>query len=216
MNELQKHIAKLREDFMLGELSEGDVHVNPFSQFELWLSQAVTAQIPEVQAMALSTVNENNKPTSRIVYLREFVDGNFWFYGNYNSRKGKNLTHNPYACINFFWPTLERQIRIEGAVTPCDENYSDTYFNNRPRESQLGAWASAQSSELSSRKELEELLEHYRKKFDNQQIPRPPHWGGWVLKANYYEFWQGRKSRLHDRICYSFNQNNWEISRIAP
>jgi pyridoxamine 5'-phosphate oxidase len=216
MDDLNKHINKLREDFTKGVLNETDVNVDPSKQFEHWLAQAVEAAIPEVQAMTLSTVSEDNKPSSRIVYLREFENGNFWFYGNYESRKAKQLAANPHASLNFFWPSLERQIRIEGTVSICDAAHSDNYFNHRPLESQLGAWASAQSSVLSSRTELEEKLNHFEKQFENKAVQRPPYWGGWVLKANYYEFWQGRKSRLHDRICYSLENTGWEVSRIAP
>jgi pyridoxamine 5'-phosphate oxidase len=216
MDDLNKHINKLREDFTKGVLNETDVDADPSKQFERWLAQAVEAAITEVQAMTLSTVSEDNKPSSRIVYLREFENGNFWFYGNYESRKAKQLATNPNASLNFFWPLLERQIRIEGTVSICDATHSDNYFNHRPLESQLGAWASAQSSVLSSRQELEEKLNFFKKQFENKAVQRPPYWGGWVLKANYYEFWQGRKSRLHDRICYSLENNGWEVSRIAP
>lgn len=216
MNELKKHIINLREDFMRGELNENEVSADPFKQFSAWLAQAVEAAVPEVQATTLSTVSEDNKPSSRIVYLREFENGNFWFYGNYQSRKGRQLKINPNACLNFFWPALERQIRIEGTVSMCDEANSNSYFNQRPRESQIGTWASAQSSPLSSRQELEDKLTHYKKEFEDKPVQRPANWGGWVLKANYYEFWQGRKSRLHDRIVYQPVGNLWEIKRLSP
>ena len=216
MDDLKKHITKLREDFTKGVLNETNVNSDPSKQFENWLSQAVEAAIPEVQAMTLSTVSEDNKPSSRIVYLREFENDSFWFYGNYESRKAKQLANNPNASLNFFWPFLERQIRIEGTVSLCDAAHSDNYFNNRPLESQIGAWASAQSSVLSSRNELEEKLNHFKEQFENKPVHRPPYWGGWVLKANYYEFWQGRKSRLHDRICYASENDSWKIMRIAP
>lgn len=216
MDDLKKHITRLREDFTKGVLNETDVNQNPFKQFEFWLAEAVEANIPEVQAMTLSTVSSDQKPSSRIVYLREFENGNFWFYGNYESRKARQLAANPNASLNFFWPQLERQIRIEGTVSLCDAAHSDNYFNNRPFESQIGAWASAQSSTLSSRQELEDNLSRYKKAFENKPVQRPPYWGGWVLTANYYEFWQGRKSRLHDRICYEQENTNWKIIRIAP
>jgi pyridoxamine 5'-phosphate oxidase len=166
--------------------------------------------------MTLSTVSENNTPSSRIVYLREFRDDQFWFYGNYESRKGKQLKQNSAACLNFFWPQLERQVRIEGIVEVCHDSSSDAYFNNRPYESKLGAWASQQSGALNSREELEAQVERIRKEYEGKEIKRPPFWGGWILKANYYEFWQGRKSRLHDRICYELNNDQWQIKRIAP
>ncbi len=216
MDDLRNHINSLREDFTKGTLNESDVQENPALQFENWLQEAIKAMIPEVQAMTLSTVSEKNKPSSRIVYLREFDKNCFVFYGNYSSKKGKHLNQNPNACINFFWPELERQIRIEGVVVPCNTITSDSYFNSRPLESKLGAWASQQSELLQSRKELEEKLEFYKKQFEGKEVSRPSYWGGWVLKANYYEFWQGRKSRLHDRISYTLEKNNWIISRLSP
>lgn len=216
MDELRKKITQLREDFMMMTLDESDVSKRPSIQFETWLGDTMNAQVPEWQAMTLSTLSENHTPSSRIVYLREFGDDQFWFYGNYESRKGKQLRQNPAASLNFFWPQLERQIRIEGHVEVCHDQSSDAYFNARPYESKLGAWASMQSEQLSSRKELEGQVEHFRKEFEGKEIIRPPFWGGWILKANYYEFWQGRKSRLHDRICYELKKNEWQIKRIAP
>lgn len=215
MSEINQYINQLREDFIKGTLSENEVNTDPFFQFETWMVQAIKASIPEVQAMTLSTC-VNNSPSSRIVYLREFNNNHFYFYGNYDSKKGKSLLQNPNAALNFFWPDLERQVRIEGSVEIADNQMSDAYFNARPRESQLGAWASAQSSRLPSRKELEENLERMRKKFEGQTVIRPDSWGGWKLTAHYYEFWQGRKSRLHDRIAYEKINNKWEIFRLAP
>ncbi|NBU05065.1 MAG: pyridoxamine 5'-phosphate oxidase [Sphingobacteriia bacterium] len=216
MDELNKYISKLREDFTKGKLNKEDVHQNPAIQFETWLNQAVEAKIPEVQAMTLSTVSKNNSPSSRIVYLREFGENQFYFYGNYGSRKALQLKENSNACLNFFWPQLERQIRIEGHVKICDNAISDAYFNARPIESKIGAWASQQSEELVSREELEKCVEKFKNKFEGQEIKRPPYWGGWIFTANYYEFWQGRKSRLHDRICYNLKNTDWSINRIAP
>jgi pyridoxamine 5'-phosphate oxidase len=215
MSKASEHISRLREDFVKGTLNENDVNKDPFLQFETWLSQAIKAEVPEIQACTLGTVMDN-KPSSRIVYLREFNNNQFWFYGNYDSKKGKNLLKNKNACLNFFWPALERQIRMEGAVERATKEMSDAYFAARPRESQLGAWASAQSSKLSSRAELENKLEEIRKKFEGKDVPRPDNWGGWILTANYYEFWQGRKSRLHYRIAYERKENGWEIFRLAP
>jgi pyridoxamine 5'-phosphate oxidase len=216
MDEFQKHIAQLRDDFNFSTLNEKDVEANPFSQFEKWLLEAVSHKIPEVQAMQLSTVSANNSPSSRIVYLREFKNHQFIFYGNYNSKKGVELSRNPKAALNFFWPQLERQIRIEGEVKLVSSETSDLYFHSRPRESQIGAWASNQSEYILTRDELEEKTRFYDKQFQNKTVDRPPHWGGWALHANYYEFWQGRKSRLHDRITYSFTKNSWQINRLAP
>ncbi len=216
MDELKKRLTQLREDFMKGSLSEKDVSESPSEQFQLWLNEAMTAEIPEWQAMTLSTVSIDHRPSSRIVYLRQFENNQFWFYGNYNSRKALQLKQNPSASLGFFWPQLERQIRIEGTVEICNDSTSDAYFESRPFESKLGAWASSQSHKLKNREELEAQLEFYRKKFEDGNIFRPPHWGGWVFKANYYEFWQGRKSRLHDRIIYENNNGQWLIERLAP
>ena len=216
MDSLRKRITQLREDFMLMSLDESQVDKLPALQFEAWLNDAMTAEIPEWQALTLSTVSEKNTPASRIVYLREFKNDQFWFYGNYQSRKANHLKQNPNAAFNFFWPQLERQIRIEGTVTPCDASSSDNYFFNRPLESKLGAWASPQSTALQSRAELDKLVEKYRKEFEGKEVSRPPYWGGWILQATYYEFWQGRKSRLHDRICYELEKKEWKIKRIAP
>ena len=216
MDDLKSHISTLREDFTKGTLNESDVNKNPNLQFELWLSQAIASKIPEVQAMNLSTVSNQGKPSSRIVYLREFQNNDFYFYTNYNSKKAQDLFNNPNAAITFFWPELERQIRIEGLVEKASGEQSDAYYNQRPFESQIGAWASNQSHQLMSRNELEQKVEALKKQFTPETIKRPHFWGGLVLKANYYEFWQGRKSRLHDRICYELKNDNWIINRIAP
>ncbi len=216
MDDLHKHISKLREDFTSGTLSEADVKQDPALQFEVWLQQAVDSKIHEVQAMHLSSVSSENKPSSRIVYLREFEKNTFSFYTNYNSKKSLELLNNPNTAITFFWPELERQIRIEGTVEKASAAQSDAYYNQRPYESKIGAWASEQSHLLSSREELEQKVEQLKKQYTPETIARPDFWGGFVLKAKYYEFWQGRKSRLHDRICYTLKNNTWKISRLAP
>lgn len=216
MDPLKQHIQKLREDFTKGTLTEAEVDKFPSRQFEKWLAQAVEANILETQAMNLNTVSAEGRPSSRIVYLREFGNDQFTFYGNYNSKKAKHMEANPNVCVNFFWPDLERQIRIEGTVVKCSAQESDAYFNARPYESKLGAWASDQSDELTSRAELEKKVEEFRKKYSENDIKRPAHWGGWTLQANYYEFWQGRKSRLHDRIVYVLEDSNWNIKRLSP
>lgn len=201
---------------MQGSLSEKEVNKNPALQFESWLNEAMTAEIPEWQAMTLSTVSPELCPSARIVYLRQFQNHQYWFYGNYNSRKAAHLKQNPNASLSFFWPQLERQIRLEGSVEICHDGTSDAYFEGRPFESKLGAWASAQSSVLKNREELENQVELFRQKFEEGNIYRPPYWGGWVFTARYYEFWQGRKSRLHDRITYEKNNEHWLIQRLAP
>jgi pyridoxamine 5'-phosphate oxidase len=216
VDELREHIKKLREDFSRGTLDESEVEKDPSLQFKKWMQHAVEAQIIELQAMTLSTVSAGGKPSSRIVYLREFGDHNYTFYSNYESRKGQELMDNPNAALTFFWPHLERQIRIEGVVTRAPEEQSNNYFMNRPYESQVGAWASNQSGKLQSRQELETRISSLKNDMPPEKMKRPPFWGGFTLAANYYEFWQGRKSRLHDRICYTVNEKEWKISRIAP
>ena len=214
--ELRAHIQKLREDFQKGSLDEKDVEAAPADQFRKWMQDAVDARIIELQAMVLSTVNEKGWPSSRVVYLREFGSDNFTFYTNYNSKKGRDLQQNSRAAINFYWPHLERQIRIEGTVQRADSTISDAYYMNRPFESQVGAWASAQSKTLQNRTELEKEVEKLRAKYTPETIKRPEFWGGLTLQATYYEFWQGRKSRLHDRICYEQQNNSWNIFRLSP
>jgi pyridoxamine 5'-phosphate oxidase len=217
MDELRGHIARLREDFTQGRLDEGTADKDPAQQFRIWMHQAVEAQVPEVHAMNLCTVSKENKPSSRIVYLREFDGHDYWFYTNYKSRKGHELSENPNAAITFFWPQLERQIRIEGIVTIAPPDKSDTYFESRPAESRIGAWASKQSEILSSRDALEQAVNAVREKFGKDEIVRPPHWGGYKIRANYYEFWQGRPSRLHDRLAYIVaTDGNWTRFRLAP
>ena len=216
MSSLRDEIKKLREDFTKGTLNDTAVDPDPFQQFELWISQAIEAKIPEVQAVNLSTISAEGKPASRIVYVREFENGQFWIYTNYNSRKAKDMLQNPNISLTFFWPDLERQIRIEGTVKKAEKEKSDNYFNNRPRESQLGAWASNQSGVLKNREELEAAVETIRNKFEGKDVPRPDFWGGFEITATYYEFWQGRKSRLHDRISYTLENGDWKIKRLAP
>jgi pyridoxamine 5'-phosphate oxidase len=214
--EPSKHHIRLREDFTKGTLSENEVEKFPSKQFEIWIAEAIEAQIKETHAMNLSTVSPDGKPSSRIVYLREFGNDQFTFYGNYHSKKAKHIEKNPNVSLHFFWPDLERQIRIEGMVVKCSAQESDAYFDNRPYESKLSAWASDQSDELTSRAELEKKVEEFRKKYSEKDIKRPQHWGGWTVQANYYEFWQGRKSRLHDRIVYVLEDSSWKIKRLSP
>jgi pyridoxamine 5'-phosphate oxidase len=217
MDKIHSHIAQLREDFTKGELNETDVAKNPFTQFEKWVQEAVDASVLEVQAMNLATVDEAGKPSSRIVYLREYSNHQVTFYTNFESRKGQQISHSEFGCCSFFWPELERQIRLEGKLVKADDKVSDAYFNARPRESQVSAWASPQSKTLINRNELQDLITSIEKKFEGQTIPRPPFWGGYQLNITYYEFWQGRKSRRHDRICYEQTpSNDWLIKRLAP
>lgn len=216
MGALRDEIKKLREDFTKGVLTDESVKGDPFLQFEFWLMQASDAKIPELQAVNLSTVSKDGKPASRIVYLREFENNYFRIYTNYNSRKSKEMLNNPNVSLTFFWPDLERQVRIEGIARKAEAEASDNYFKHRPRESQIGAWASNQSSVLKNRGELEAAVEKFRLQFEGKDVPRPDFWGGFEIEANYYEFWQGRKSRLHDRVSYTLEKDKWKIARLAP
>lgn len=214
--DVKKRINSERRDFELAKLQEVELLDNPFDFFKQWLETAIKNEINEPNAFCLSTV-ENNKPSSRILYIRDLLENGLVFYTNYNSKKGKHLEQNQNACANFFWPELERQIRIEGTIEKASKDISDAYFASRPRESQIGAWASEQSKPMASRKVLEDLMEALRKDFENKPVPRPEFWGGYILKPTYFEFWQGRKSRLHDRFSYTLNDDqNWDILRMFP
>lgn len=216
MKSINQHINKLREDFLKGELSEENISHEPNVLFEHWFNEAINLEVNEPLAFNLATVNEENKPTSRIVYLREFGENKFYFFTNYHSRKAQELVKHPHICMNFFWPELERQVRIEGTVEKASKEKSDSYFEHRPKESKIGAWSSPQSKVIVNRNELENLVNENRLKFTTDEIPRPEFWGGFVITAHYYEFWQGRKSRLHDRISFTQEGDNWKINRLAP
>ena len=217
MDELRAYINKLRNDFSLQTLDEALVNKDPVLQFAKWFKEAVEAKVPDPNTMIVSTVSPEGKPTSRVVSLRNFNKNGFSFYTNYNSKKGKDISANPNVCLNFFWPQLERQLRVDGVATMQTTEESDLYFNSRPKESQLGAWASPQSEKVSSRKEIDEKLAKITEKFNGKEISRPPFWGGYTVKPTSLEFWQGRPSRLHDRILYTIlSDNSWKIERLAP
>ena len=217
MSHVNQHISQLREYFMKGELSETNLNKTPDLQFEQWMQDAIDAKVNEVVACNLATVDKNNKPSARIIYLREFGDNEFYFYTNYDSRKAAEIANNPNVCLTFFWPELERQVRIEGVISKkAEAEKSDAYFNARPQDSKIGAWSSPQSKVLKDREELNSFIENNKTKYKDQEIPRPDFWGGFIIKANYYEFWQGRKNRLHDRIAFAAESGNWKIERLAP
>lgn len=216
MSELNQHISQLREDFMKSKLSENGLLKMPDLQFEQWMKDAVESKVNEVQAFNLCTVSGDGKPSARIVYLREFGNNQFYFYTNYNSRKAMDISRNKNVSLTFFWPELERQIRIEGTIEFAEKEKSDAYFNQRPMESKIGAWSSPQSKNIADRNVLEKLVQQNTEKFKDKPIERPEFWGGYKITASYYEFWQGRKSRLHDRIAYTLENNDWKIERIAP
>ncbi|MGB0886567.1 MAG: pyridoxamine 5'-phosphate oxidase [Vicingaceae bacterium] len=217
MNEdLANYINEVRRDFSGKPLNEDSVLKNPLNQFNSWFEEAVNAQILDPYAMSLTTVNAIGQPSNRIVYMRDITDYGFIFYTNYNSTKGKDLSTNNKVALNFFWGELERQIRIEGEVEKVTAEVSDNYFAKRPRESQVGAWASNQSEEIESRLTLEEKIAFYTTKFKGIEIPRPAHWGGYIVNPKMIEFWQGRPSRLHDRIVYTKNGVDWRQTRVSP
>ncbi len=208
-------LSALRQDYLNAELSENDVLPNPLSQFAQWFGEAQNAQVAEPNAMTLATVNAAGQPSARIVLIKEARnDGVVWFT-NYQSRKGADLLHNAQAALLFFWQPLERQVRFEGVVERVSAAESDAYYHSRPVNSRLGAWSSPQSDIITSREVLETNLAHYAAEFGDEP-PRPPHWGGYILKPTYVEFWQGRASRLHDRVAYRLVDGAWQIVRLAP
>ena len=209
-------IADIRKDYQLKSLSEHEVAENPFAQFSVWWNEAIQSEIVEVNAMALSTVTSGGKPSSRIVLLKGYDEQGFVFFTNYSSDKGQQISQNHFAALLFFWKELERQVRIEGVVSKVSDEESDAYFNSRPVGSRLGAWASPQSQKISDREVLNKELMKFTEQFDQENIPRPTHWGGYRVKPTRIEFWQGRSNRLHDRILYEQVNDNWLVSRLAP
>ena len=210
-------IADLRKEYSSQSLSENDVETHPVDQFSNWWHQAVNSEIQEPNAMTLATASADGLPSARIVLLKGFDKDGFIFYTNYSSYKGVQLEENPKACLVFFWKELERQVRIVGLVNKASEKLSDNYFLSRPHGSQLGAWASPQSRIIESRDWLDNKYLEIEKDFKEKQLKRPPFWGGYVVKPIIIEFWQGRPSRLHDRIQYTLSENgNWKIERLAP
>ncbi len=211
------NIAQIRQEYSLKTLNEKDVCENPLDQLTIWLKEAVAAQVHEPTAFSLATVSPSGRPHNRIVLLKGIEDSSLHFYTNYQSQKGQDLAAHPYAAACFFWPELERQVRIEGTVRILDRQTSEQYFKTRPRESQIGAHASPQSQPISSREVLERKFKEMAEYFGDGEIPLPAFWGGYAIEAYSVEFWQGRQSRLHDRILFTRNINrNWEISRLAP
>ena len=217
MNIEKSTIQNLRKDYSSESLSEEDVLENPYLQFEKWFKEALNAEISEPNAMTIATASKEGIPSARIVLLKEFTLDGFVFYTNYNSQKGKELESNPYASLVFFWVDLERQIRIEGVVEKVSEEESSSYFYSRPKGSQLGALTSPQSQTIPNRKFLEDKLVELEEEYLVKDIPKPEHWGGYRVIPNRIEFWQGRSSRLHDRIVYIQSKDNtWKFERLAP
>ncbi|WP_438480711.1 pyridoxamine 5'-phosphate oxidase [Oleiharenicola lentus] len=209
-------LADMRKDYAMAGLLEKDLAPNPFDQFEQWFREAESAKITEPNAMTLCTVGTDGRPSARTVLLKGSDARGFVFYTNYESRKARELTAAPRATLLFPWVAMERQIIIEGAVTRVSRGEADVYFHSRPRASQVGAWASPQSTPIVGREVLEESFRAVEKKYEGREIPLPPHWGGFRVTAECVEFWQGRRSRLHDRLRYRRNGEIWIIERLAP
>ena len=210
-------IAAIRKDYMLKALLEKDVDANAIRQFDKWWQEAIESEIDEVNAMTLATASADGVPSARIVLLKAYSPQGFVFFTNYESFKGQQLLENPKACLVFFWKELERQVRITGLVQRVDASDSDEYFSSRPEGSQLGAIVSPQSRSIESREWLEKKLAEAGKQFAGQSLQRPNHWGGFIVKPVVMEFWQGRPSRLHDRLEYTLQDDgNWTRVRLAP
>ena len=212
-----QNIADLRKEYSRATLDLSNVHQDPIKQFEKWFDETLQAGVTEPNAMHLSTVDAQGKPSGRIVLLKGITNNKFLFYTNYQSKKGKELEENPACAITFFWPDIERQVRIEGIVERVDAQTSDEYFQSRPRSSQIGAWSSPQSTIINDRSILEQRVLQMEKKFESSKVlPRPHQWGGYQIDPLLIEFWQGRASRLHDRIQYVKIDGVWKAFRLAP
>jgi pyridoxamine 5'-phosphate oxidase len=217
MQKGMKGMDELRKEYSKASLDISDVNKDPIGQFDKWFKEALAAGIPEPNAFTLSTISEGGRPSARIVLLKGLDQRQFVFYTNYQSQKGKELDNNPACALTFFWPELERQVRIEGIATRVQESTSEQYFQSRPRGSQIGAWASPQSSVIANREILEAREREMEKKYDGMSLlPKPKQWGGFSITPVEIEFWQGRASRLHDRVVYYLADEQWTIHRLAP
>lgn len=216
MTNTATHIADLRKSYERAELGEDASHADPLRQFDQWLTEAIAAEVPEPNAMTLATVASNLRPSTRVVLIKGYDERGIVWFTNYDSRKGQELAGNPYAALQFHWTLLERVVRIEGLVEKVSDEESDAYFNSRPLDSRIGAWASPQSQVIAGRSVLVANAARYGAKF-LLKPPRPPHWGGFRLVPDTWEFWQGRKSRLHDRLRYTTESGGgWLRERLAP
>ncbi len=210
-------LDKIRKEYSKASLDISNVLTNPIDQFNKWFGEAMEAEVLEPNAMSLATVGSENRPSCRIVLLKGIEDDRFLFFTNYQSHKGKELENNPVCALTFFWPQVERQVRIEGSVTRVDDRKSEEYFQSRPLGAQIGAWSSPQSSVISGREILEERVKLIEKKYEGQSVlPKPHQWGGFQVEPSMIEFWQGRENRLHDRIEYRKVNGQWTMQRLAP
>jgi pyridoxamine 5'-phosphate oxidase len=214
--DLTPQLQQLRREYQQAELDGEQLLKDPIAQCELWIDQAIQTQMPDPTAMVLATANHEAQPSTRVVLLKGITDKQLIFYSHYDSHKGLDIDHNPFVAVNFFWPLLERQILIQGDIHRQKSEQSDAYFSQRPRDSQISAWASKQSQVIPSRAALAQQYQTYEKQFANQVIPRPENWGGYAITPFYIEFWQGREQRLHDRIAYELIGDFWQISRLSP
>tara|TARA_B100000900_G_scaffold380895_1_gene366937 strand:+ start:172 stop:864 length:693 start_codon:yes stop_codon:yes gene_type:complete len=213
---MKNKIADIRKDYKRASMSFEDLKSNPIDQFNIWFNNALRLDVMEVNAMVLSTISKDGIPSGRVVLLKNIDYVGFTFYTNYNSSKGIDMKFNPNVSATFFWPELEQQIRITGTVKRLDSESSDIYFNSRPKRSQIAASVSNQSSLIDDRSVLENEVYRLEKLYKNKDIPRPDHWGGYLLNPSKIEFWQGRESRLHDRCLYELHGNEWKMNRLAP
>ncbi|NVK75272.1 pyridoxamine 5'-phosphate oxidase [Marinomonas sp. CT5] len=213
---MNRDLHSIRRDYQFEDLLEEQAGNEPFTLFDTWLEKAIEACPDDPTAMTLSTVDQDGWPHSRVVLLKQRNDSGFSFFTNYDSEKGQQLAQNNKACMTFFWPALSRQVRIEGTIEKVSREMSVTYFASRPRGSQLAARTSRQSATIESREALQKAFEAEEQAFDDQNVPCPDNWGGYVLKPNFIEFWQGRPSRLHDRICFTQKDEGWLRTRKAP
>jgi len=211
-----KNISDIRTDYTKYSIDELGLNANPIQQFETWFNHAQISKVTEINAMVLSTVSNNGMPSGRILLLKSIEKNGFTFFTNYKSPKAIDLEVNPNASMIFFWSELEQQVRITGKVKKIDEGISEAYFQSRPRGSQISAAASEQSSKVEHRDVLTDEVKRLETKFEGKEIPKPEHWGGYILEPTQVEFWQGRSSRLHDRFLYELVDGTWQISRLAP
>lgn len=215
MEEIRKNVESVRREFNFGSLDLTDVPHNPIEIMQQWLADAIAKQEKDPNAFVLSTIKDGI-PDSRVVLLRDYTENGLTFYTNYTSKKGNDIVANQMVAVNFYWIDLDRQVRIQGKVSKVADKVSDDYFNSRPRSSQIGAWASNQSTVIESRGTIEERVAHFEQKFKGVDVPRPEHWGGYLITPINYEFWQGRASRLHDRLAFHEENGTWTVNRLAP